>query len=156
MTTERAYGLFDWNDSNVALLLQLWDEGKSASQIATQMGAGSRSTIIGKIHRLRQGGSPARDCALMRRPPKIKPKRIRTHPFKANAKAVNPEPAAIVDLPPDQPTNPVMLLHLRADQCRWPCRGVGADTVFCGGQAIDGKSYCPRHYRQAHQKRSAE
>ena len=46
-----------WTDERVDLLSRLWLEGKSASQIATALGAGlTRNAVIGKVHRLGLAG----------------------------------------------------------------------------------------------------
>ena len=53
-----------WTDERVEKLKQLWSEGLSASQIATQLGGVSRNAVIGKVHRLslpgraKSGGAP--------------------------------------------------------------------------------------------------
>jgi len=41
-----------WTEERVEKLKQLWSEGLSASQIATQLGGVSRNAVIGKVHRL--------------------------------------------------------------------------------------------------------
>ena len=51
-----------WTGDRVETLTRLWKQGKSASQIATELGGGvSRNAVIGKIHRLglseRDGGN---------------------------------------------------------------------------------------------------
>lgn len=38
----------------------------------------------------------------------------------------------------------VMLLDLTRTSCRWPVRGDGAGTVFCGKQHLLG-AYCSTH-----------
>jgi len=46
-----------WTDERVDLLSRLWMEGRSASQIAAQLGAGlTRNAVIGKVHRLGLAG----------------------------------------------------------------------------------------------------
>jgi GcrA cell cycle regulator len=46
-----------WTDERVDLLSRLWLEGRSASQIATALGAGlTRNAVIGKVHRLGLAG----------------------------------------------------------------------------------------------------
>ncbi len=46
-----------WTDERVERLGKLWMEGRSASQIATELGDGvSRNAVIGKIHRLGLSG----------------------------------------------------------------------------------------------------
>ncbi len=49
-----------WTEERVEILKKLWAEGKSASQIAKELGGVTRNAVIGKIHRLglsnRDGG----------------------------------------------------------------------------------------------------
>jgi len=46
-----------WTDERVELLKNMWAEGKSASQIAKELGSVTRNAVIGKVHRL---GLPSR------------------------------------------------------------------------------------------------
>jgi GcrA cell cycle regulator len=49
-----------WTDERIALLKQYWEEGRSASQIAEQLGEGlSRNAVIGKAHRLGLASRPS-------------------------------------------------------------------------------------------------
>ena len=41
-----------WTDDRVELLKKMWGEGKSASQIAKELGGVTRNAVIGKVHRL--------------------------------------------------------------------------------------------------------
>lgn len=49
-----------WTDERVEILKTMWGEGKSASQIAKELGGVTRNAVIGKVHRLglsnRNGG----------------------------------------------------------------------------------------------------
>lgn len=45
-----------WNDERVEQLTKLWAEGRSASQIAAEIGGVSRNAVIGKVHRLGLSG----------------------------------------------------------------------------------------------------
>jgi GcrA cell cycle regulator len=51
-----------WTDERVETLKIMWAEGKSASQIAKELGGVTRNAVIGKVHRLglsnRAGDSP--------------------------------------------------------------------------------------------------
>jgi len=43
-----------WSDDRVAILKRLWGEGKTAAEIAKQLGEGvTRNAVIGKAHRLK-------------------------------------------------------------------------------------------------------
>lgn len=41
-----------WTDERVETLKLMWSEGKSASQIAKELGGVTRNAVIGKVHRL--------------------------------------------------------------------------------------------------------
>jgi GcrA cell cycle regulator len=41
-----------WTDDRVEVLKTMWMEGKSASQIAKELGGVTRNAVIGKVHRL--------------------------------------------------------------------------------------------------------
>lgn len=41
-----------WTDERVETLRTMWSEGKSASQIAKELGGVTRNAVIGKVHRL--------------------------------------------------------------------------------------------------------
>lgn len=41
-----------WTDERVETLKKMWGEGKSASQIAKELGGITRNAVIGKVHRL--------------------------------------------------------------------------------------------------------
>jgi GcrA cell cycle regulator len=67
-----------WTDDRVEVLKKMWGEGKSASQIAKELGGVTRNAVIGKVHRLglsnRSGGaSPAKPAAKEKIAAKAKP-----------------------------------------------------------------------------------
>ncbi|WP_221796071.1 GcrA family cell cycle regulator [Aquisediminimonas sediminicola] len=41
-----------WTEERIALLKKMWEEGRTASQIAEELGGVSRNAVIGKAHRL--------------------------------------------------------------------------------------------------------
>ena len=41
-----------WTDDRVEVLKKMWGEGRSASQIAKELGGVTRNAVIGKVHRL--------------------------------------------------------------------------------------------------------
>jgi GcrA cell cycle regulator len=53
-----------WAPSRVERLRALWAKGKTASEIAADLGGISRNGVIGKAHRL---GLPARPSPIQRR-----------------------------------------------------------------------------------------
>ena len=42
-----------WTDERVELLTKLWSEGKTAAEIAKELGGVTRNAVIGKAHRLK-------------------------------------------------------------------------------------------------------
>lgn len=67
-----------WTDERVEVLKKMWGEGKSASQIAKELGGVTRNAVIGKVHRLglsnRSGGAgTAKAAAKEKAPAKPKP-----------------------------------------------------------------------------------
>ena len=96
-----------WTDDRVEVLKKMWGEGKSASQIAKELGGVTRNAVIGKVHRLglsnRSGGaSPAQAATAA---PKAKPAAKPKAPEKPKAAAPAPEskPAAPVHKPIGRP-----------------------------------------------------
>ena len=49
---ERSMSEMSWTDERVETLKSMWSDGKSASQIAKELGGVTRNAVIGKVHRL--------------------------------------------------------------------------------------------------------
>ena len=81
-----------WTDERVETLKSMWTEGKSASQIAKELGGVTRNAVIGKVHRLglsnRAGGPdrPDDDAAT----PDIPVEEPVTEPVEETAEAERP------------------------------------------------------------------
>lgn len=127
-----------WTDERVALLKKLWVEGKTAAQIAKELGNVSRNAVIGKAHRMKLSN--------------------RLSPIQQNNKkpAVKPPPEKKIKIfredVADETANRIPLVDLSPQQCRWP---VGdprdEDFGFCGGPSAEGLPYCARHAKTAYQ-----
>jgi GcrA cell cycle regulator len=52
MNSSEERGRMSWTDERVEALKAMWNEGKSASQIAKALGGVTRNAVIGKVHRL--------------------------------------------------------------------------------------------------------
>jgi GcrA cell cycle regulator len=111
-----------WTDERVETLKTMWSEGKSASQIAKELGGVTRNAVIGKVHRLglsnRVGGvdrpdeeileslaeEPAAEPAREPEPvePPVAPAAAQPRPAAAPAAApaVRPKPVVGQPLPP--------------------------------------------------------
>lgn len=104
-----------WTDQRIAQLKKLWQQGKSASEIAETLGGVTRNAVIGKAHRLGLSGrpspiktvtvkktapaKPAAKAAPAKKPatpakPAAKVAAKPTAPAKAPAKAAAPAPKA--------------------------------------------------------------
>ena len=94
-----------WTDERVELLKKMWTDGKSASQIAKELGGVTRNAVIGKVHRLglsnRASGSASKPAAEDKA---TAPKKdaAKTKPAAKTA----PKPAEPVE-PAPKPVNPV-------------------------------------------------
>lgn len=104
-----------WTDQRIAQLKKLWQQGKSASEIAETLGGVTRNAVIGKAHRLGLSGRPSpiktvtvKKTATAAKPaakapakkpvaaakPAVKAPAKPVAPAKAPAKAVTPAPKA--------------------------------------------------------------
>jgi len=69
-----------WTDERVELLRKLWNQGLSASQIATELNHGiTRNAVIGKVHRLGLSGRAKTPSTPSSRPRKVT--RAPSHPL---------------------------------------------------------------------------
>jgi GcrA cell cycle regulator len=99
------YGNMSWTDERVDLLKTMWGEGKSASQIAKELGGVTRNAVIGKVHRLglsnRTTPAKAREAA----PAKEKaPAAAKPSPQPAPKPAAEAKPAdKPLNIPPRKP-----------------------------------------------------
>ena len=79
-----------WTEERIERLKSMWSEGKTASQIADELGGVSRNAVIGKAHRL----------GLDSRPSPVKPGEEKAQPSKAEGSApAKPESASTSDAP---------------------------------------------------------
>ena len=156
-----------WTDERVELLRQLWLDGRSASQISTQLGHGvTRNAVIGKVHRLGLAGrakaptsaaSPPRVVASPRMSPRPASSSARTAVRGATALALASEPA-LDTRPVFQEEDVVIPMSLRVSiidlkeaMCRWPLGDpTSADFRYCGSPAANGP-YCAHHGKLAYQ-----
>lgn len=128
-----------WSDDRVAVLRRLWGEGKTAAQIAKELGEGvTRNAVIGKAHRLKLSS--------------------RMSPIQQNTKKVKSS-----DTPPPVQRRPMKKIpiflgkemkmeDLREKMCRWPNGDPqGGDFSFCGCDTVEGLPYCDDHAAIAYQ-----
>ncbi len=98
-----------WTEDRVELLKKMWGEGRSASQIATELGEVTRNAVIGKVHRLGLSNRPTTSKATTKEAPKAakkpspKPAREKATPAPAKAAKPAPEPAPAPQRPIPRP-----------------------------------------------------
>ncbi|MFT4619090.1 MAG: GcrA cell cycle regulator [Sulfitobacter sp.] len=108
-----------WTDERVETLKTMWGEGKSASQIAKELGGVTRNAVIGKVHRLglsnRNGGGGSGAAA------KAEPKEKAAAPAPKPAAPKpapepTPQPAAAAPIPAPSAPVPFRKLIVPAGQ----------------------------------------
>lgn len=122
-----------WNKECDALLVQLWSEGYSASQIVDRLGSDvTRNAVIGRVHRLNL-------------PPRKVAQRGNSVP---KPPAPPPKPPAPRPPTPAPGMRGLRLVELKGSSCRFPI-DEGTGFLFCGADATKGQVYCPFHTRLA-------
>ncbi len=151
-----------WTDDRVAILEKLWGEGKSAAEIAKELGEGvTRNAVIGKAHRMGMSG----------RPSPIKKKKAgaavtetaKVAAVKPVAKTVTEAKSPVMNIKPI-PANSkkviktgegISILELTDKLCKWPIGDPRDDDFhFCGGKSLPGVPYCGPHAMEAYQPSS--
>jgi GcrA cell cycle regulator len=127
--------VFVWTDTKVAELKERHARGESMTAMGAAMGC-SRSAIVGKIHRLKLGPTtamPGRQPSSRQIAPKIS---------LAPSDYENATELTALD------GSGVTLDDLTQDACRWPLGDPREPSFrYCGQMAIDGKSYCAKHFQ---------
>ena len=133
-----------WNDTNVARLKELWDQGLPTAQIGKLLGF-TKNAVVGKAHRigLERRPSPIRRTA-------VKPDRKKARsPIvpKLNFDAINEESKET--LKPQQNFNPTiknLFTNHTKRGCEWPeGHPDESDFKFCGKDRFEDKPYCLDH-----------
>jgi GcrA cell cycle regulator len=122
-------GKTTWTDDRVEKLKTLWGAGKTAAEIAKELGEGlTRNAIIGKAHRLGLSG--------------------RVTPIQK--KVDKPLPPESVDVLAKN--GGISLLELTEKTCRYPYGDPQKSGFhFCGGDTLAGLPYCAHHAEMAYQ-----
>ena len=156
-----------WTEERVERLSRLWLEGRSASQIAGELGEGvTRNAVIGKVHRL---GLSGRDPAPVEAPQvhvkaTLPAEQIALPPlleeFVSDIELLPAPPPISIDLHALRAASDVVIplsdrvtiLELGATMCRWPLGDpTSAEFRFCGCRSLNSSPYCAEHARVAFQ-----
>ena len=154
-----------WTDERIELLKNLWSEGRSASQIAAEIGGVTRNAVIGKVHRLGLSGRGKAKAANAPRPRKATRAPSAPGPIAEAVRgsrvlapvpiplAVGPErPAPEEDEVAVPLSERVTIMELRESMCRWPMGDPSKPEFrFCGARSAIGLPYCTHHGRIAYQ-----
>ena len=141
-----------WTQERTDLMVKLYQEGHSATEIARIIGAPTRNMICGKIHRMKLRG--AIDTATKVYRPVISAPRIKL--WKApKAKAIKPKPTlkqevvAMFVSTESRGQHSATLTRIRPNGCRYIADtapiGDMDQAVMCGEQKVEGSSYCSAH-----------
>lgn len=154
-----------WTDQRVALLRKLWGEGKTAAEIAKELGSVTRNAVIGKAHRLKLASRASPIQQNNRKPVVAANNSSPTAPKKVAVKQKEKESAFNVPLEvlvtQDKSKSVAKASHEKAEyslaeltnsQCRWPTGDPREEAFgFCGGEALVGIPYCEEHGKAAYQ-----
>ena len=170
-----------WTDERVEVLKTMWGEGKSASQIAKELGGVTRNAVIGKVHRLSLPGRAKSGGTSTSRSKRAAPSArssssttyasrttttttTRSMPRSSGATALKQEivtdAVAYVDTRPvDDVVIPISrklpLTELTEKTCKWPVGDpMQEDFFFCGTDCDEAAPYCSYHSKLAFQPAS--
>lgn len=123
-----------WTDDHIATLRALWAADLTAGEISRQLGDMSRNAVIGKARRLNLEARCRRWIPVNG---KVRLPRIFAPP---------------IFVAPPKPAEPVTFDQLRRHHCRFPLWNEPTDAkLYCGGDKLEGSSYCQHHHRIAYQ-----
>lgn len=165
-----------WTAERIQLLEKLWMDGRTASEIAKEMGGVTRNAVIGKAHRMGLSGRPspikkvATDIKTDKKTvaktvkkakePALKIVATKQAEAKSAVKAnvgqsVGQSAVAEKKTPAVQAkSNSVTanVFSLKEKMCKWPIGDPrSADFHFCGARACEGLPYCEEHAAMAYQ-----
>ena len=134
-----------WNESNVARLRELWDQGLPTAQIGKLLGF-TKNAVVGKAHRigLERRPSPIRRTAVKpdrkkARSPIIPKLNFETTKIQEIAEISNPQKKY-------QPIVKNLITNQTKRGCEWPeGHPDESDFKFCGKERFEDKPYCLDH-----------
>jgi GcrA cell cycle regulator len=140
-----------WTPDRVTVLVDLWKDGHSASQIARQIGNTTRNAVRGKI--LRLGLSGRTTTYRQKTTSQAIKQSVRGRPAWSKPSTTDQRQAAAVRFVAT--VNPfqkqkhhtlVKLLDLDESYCRFPI-GENHELGYCGQEHVPGSPYCEHHHR---------
>ena len=160
-----------WTKERTSLLEKRWTEGKSAAEIAKELGGVTRNAVIGKAHRMGLSGRPSpikkatttrkkttkKAAATPKKAPAKKPvqkkKKVEEPAPTPLPKSIKPIPAGPKKKKKERPSGDALgILDLTDRICKWPIGDPQeADFHFCGDDVHPGRPYCVTHCTEAYQ-----
>ncbi len=134
-----------WTRDRIERLTKLWNEGKTAEQVARELGDGiSRSAVLGKIYRMGLSDGRVSPPTKTAAPPRA---RTTPKPPRVRSASVSSSGAGCDRL---QETGRASLLTVSRHQCRWPIGDPRSPAFsFCGRSTVRG-AYCAAHAQIAY------
>jgi GcrA cell cycle regulator len=138
-----------WTDERVELLKKLWDSGKTAADIAQQLGENiTRNAVIGKAHRL---GLSGRSSPIQRKSKKTQANTPSPKP-KMGTEAHKEQVRLHETANKPKANGGVGLIELKDRMCHWPIGDPKKPGFhFCGDRNVPGVPYCAEHAAIAYQ-----
>jgi len=133
-----------WNDSNVARLKELWDQGLPTAQIGKLLGF-TKNAVVGKAHRigLERRPSPIRRTAVKPDRKKARSPIIPKLNFETAKEKINETPKIKKNF---QPVVKNIFSNYAKRGCEWPeGHPDESDFKFCGDERFEDKPYCLNH-----------
>ena len=128
-----------WTDERVELLTKLWGEGKTAAEIAKELGGVTRNAVIGKAHRLKLSN-------------RVSPIQQNKKPAPVKAPPVQAPERKVQKIAEQENREGIPLMALKPNACRWPFGDPQDENFgFCGAPCIAGLPYCAEHAKVAYQ-----
>tara|TARA_A200000113_G_scaffold59645_1_gene50973 strand:+ start:999 stop:1562 length:564 start_codon:yes stop_codon:yes gene_type:complete len=152
-----------WTEDRVAILKKLWGEGKTAAEIAKELGGVTRNAVIGKAHRLKLSNRVSPIQQNKKPAPKVvattAPKVLAANTAPKERKVSTPAnmDAPAPKLPSSKNKGPkiggnIPLADLKPNECRWADGDPKEeDFGFCGCKTLPGLPYCAEHAKIAYQ-----
>ena len=155
---------YDWSDQAIETIRQMWQAGKSGSQIARDLGGGlTKGAVIGRIHR---SGYQARQKQPLYSPIRNKPAAPRfnlpsphrppTALMASRVEAAERRAAKLkCEAMTEAPNGGVTLMELTDRTCRWIFGDPRDEAMkYCGAaKSPDAGPWCPDHRAMAYEPR---
>ena len=133
-----------WDETNVARLRELWDQGLPTAQIGKLLGF-TKNAVVGKAHRigLERRPSPIRRTTVKPDRKKARSPIIPKLNFESNSEEIKETPKQQDKF---QPVVKNLITNNTKRGCEWPeGHPDESDFKFCGKERFEDKPYCLEH-----------